>query len=107
MPARPPGPDPAALQVEVAKQEAEIERLRGALDKALDAQRGQAECFASLSAQAQHKEQVGAGGTGGGRGRCGWVRLSFFLSYPLWKEAWQPVLWHAAQNGPLERATKP
>ena len=48
----------AALQLELAKREADIERLQTALGKAIDGQRGQAECFASLTKQAQHTEQV-------------------------------------------------
>lgn len=55
----PPGPDVACLQLELAKREADIERLQVALGKAMDAQRGQAECFASLAAKAQQTEQVG------------------------------------------------
>jgi hypothetical protein len=50
--------DVQALEVEVAKRETELERLQTALGKALDAQRGQAECFATLTSQAQQKEQV-------------------------------------------------
>ncbi len=50
--------DVSALQLDLAKREAEVERLQNALGKAVDAQRGQAECFASLTSQAQQKEQV-------------------------------------------------
>ncbi|GAB4814835.1 hypothetical protein N2152v2_001881 [Parachlorella kessleri] len=56
-----PWPSPtgsvSAVQLELAKREADIERLQTALGKAIDGQRGQAECFASLTKQAQHTEQ--------------------------------------------------